>query len=134
LIGIDRFHVSINNIHFCDYIFRTSIKRIGSVQILHDVEKVFQFDFRRVFPFSFPTYQTRLLPNVSFSNDIPGPFKIGNVVTLKASAGGNPNGGFTVKFLVGKSEQQAFHFDVRFSIRKVIRNNSVNDSIEYDII
>lgn len=58
---------------------------------------------------------------------------MGNVVTLKASTGGNPNGGFTVKFLVGKSELQAFHFDVRFSIRKVIRNNTVNETAEYDI-
>lgn len=33
LIGLDRFHISINNIHFCDYIFRSSVKRIVSCQV-----------------------------------------------------------------------------------------------------
>lgn len=98
--------------------------------MLNDVEKIFQFDHRRVFPFAFPTYQTRLLTDVAFSNDIPASFKEGNIIVIKGSAGGNPNGGFTIKFLVGKSERQAFHFDVRFSIRKVLRNHSVNDSGE----
>lgn len=89
-----------------------------------------QFDHRRVFPFTFPVYQTRLLPNVSFSNDIPSPFQEGNVIVLKASAGGNPNGSFTLKFLVGKTEAQSFHMDVRFVAKKVFRNNSVNDNVE----
>lgn len=97
---------------------------------MHDVEKVTQFDHRRIFPFSYPVYQTRLLPNLLFSNDIPTPFKEGNVVVLKASAGGNPNGSFALKFLVGKTEQQSFHMDVRFAIRKVFRNNSVNERVE----
>jgi hypothetical protein len=94
------------------------------------VEKVTQFDHRRIFPFSHPVYQTRLLPNLSFSNDIPTAFREGNVIVLKASAGGNPNGSFTLKFLIGKTEMQAFHFDVRFSVKKVFRNNSVNDAVE----
>lgn len=33
LIGLDRFHISINNIHFCDYIFRSSVKRIVQCQV-----------------------------------------------------------------------------------------------------
>lgn len=89
-----------------------------------------QFDHRRIFPFSYPVYQTRLLPNLAFSNDVPSPFKEGNVVVLKASAGGNPNGSFSLKFLAGKTEAQAFHMDVRFSLKKVFRNSSINDSIE----
>lgn len=97
---------------------------------MHDVEKITQFDQRRIFPFSFPHYQTRLLPGLSFSNDIPTPFKQGDVIIFIASTGGNPNGSFTLKFLVGRTDQQAFHFDVRFSMRKVFRNNSVNDVAE----
>jgi hypothetical protein len=97
---------------------------------VHDVERVTQFDHRRIFPFSFPAYQTRSLPNIRFSNDIPAPFKEGNIIVLKASAGGNPNGSFSLKFLVGKTENQSFHMDVRFSIEKVFRNSSMNDRIE----
>lgn len=102
----------------------------SSVQLVHDVEKVTQFDHRRIFPFANPTYQTRLLPNLSFSNDISAPFREGNVIVLRGSAGGNPNGSFTMKFLVGKSEAQAFHMDVRFSMKKVFRNHSMNDRLE----
>lgn len=127
---MDRFHISINNVHYCDYIFRTSIKRITGIQVINDVEKIFQFDHRRVFPFAFPTYQTRLLSNVAFSNDNPAPFKQGDIMVIKGSTGGNPNGGFTLKFLVGRTERQAFHFDVRFSVRKVLRNHSLNDDGE----
>lgn len=97
---------------------------------MHDVEKVSQFDQRRVFPFSFPVYQTRLLPNLSFSNDIPAPFREGNVIVVRGSAGGNPNGAFSLKFLVGATERQSFHLDVRFSTRKVLRNNSMNEKAE----
>lgn len=46
---------------------------------------------------------------------------------LNGSVGGNPNGSFAVKFLAGKSEAQAFHMDVRFSVKKVFRNSSTND-------
>ncbi|CRK90942.1 CLUMA_CG004632, isoform A [Clunio marinus] len=97
--------------------------------LVHDVEKVTQFDHRKVFPFSYPVYQTRLLPNLRFSNDVPTPFCQGNVIVLKGSAGGNPNGSFTLKFLVGKTEMQSFHMDVRFSVKKVFRTNSVNDNV-----
>lgn len=97
---------------------------------MHDVEKVTQFDHRRIFPFSFPAYQTRSLVDLSFSNDIPAPFREGNIIVLKGSAGGNPNGSFSLKFLVGKMESQSFHMDVRFSIQKVFRNSSVNDRVE----
>lgn len=98
---------------------------------MHDVENVSQFDHRRVFPFSYPVYQTRLLPNLSFSNDIPTAFREGNVVVLKGTTSGNPSGSLTLKFLVGKSEAQSFHMDVRFSEKKVFRNNSVNDGVEW---
>lgn len=97
---------------------------------MHDVEKVTQFDHRRIFPFSYPAYQTRTLANLSFSNDIPTPFREGSVIVVKASAGGNPNGSFTLKFLNGKTEQQCFQMDVRFSVKKVLRNNSVNERVE----
>ncbi|CAO1381748.1 unnamed protein product [Diamesa hyperborea] len=127
LIGLDRFHISINNVHFCDYIFRSSLRRIILCELHQDVDKITQFDHRRIFPFSFPTYQTRLLPNLSFSNDVPAPFKNGNVMVLKGKARGNCNGSFTLKFLVGRTEKQAFHFDVSFLSRKVVRNHSVNE-------
>lgn len=97
---------------------------------MHDVERVSQFDHRRIFPFSYPTYQTRMLQNLTFSSDIPMPFKEGSVVVLRGSVGGNPNGSFTVKFLVGRSELQSFHMDVRFATKKVYRNHSVNDLAE----
>ena len=130
LIGMDRFHISINNQHFCDYIYRSSVKRIIQCQLLKGVDKITSFDHRKTFPFPYPTHQTRLLENISFSNDIPISLKHGNVITLKGLTSGNKNGGFTMKFLVGKMEQQAFHFDVRFGDELVIRNHSVNDSGE----
>lgn len=86
-----------------------------------------QFDHRRIFPFAYPLTHARLPPHLVFSNDVPSPFKEGSVVVVKGSAGGNPNGAFRIKFLIGKSEKHAFHLDVRFSQRKVIRNNSANE-------
>ncbi|XP_070504243.1 galectin-9-like isoform X2 [Chironomus tepperi] len=127
LIGLDRFHISINSIHFCDYIFRASVKRIQSCQVVRDVDRIIQFDHRRTFPFTYPVAQSRLPPHLVFSNDIPAPFKEGSVLVIKGSTGGNPNGAFRIKFYVGKSEKQAFTFDVRFSQQKVARNNCVND-------
>jgi hypothetical protein len=97
---------------------------------MHDIENVSRFDHRRIFPFSFPVYQTRLLQNLTFSCDVPQPFKEGNVVIFKGSTSGNPNGSFTLKFLVGRTEQQSFHMDIRFGSRKVYRNHSVNENTE----
>lgn len=98
-----------------------------SLQVVHDVERVTQFDQRRIFPFTFPIVQTRVPQHLIFSNDIPAPFKEGSVLVIKGSAGGNPNGAFRLKFLMGKSEKHAFNFDVRFSQQIVARNNSIND-------
>lgn len=91
------------------------------------MDRVIQFDHRRIFPFTFPLAQSRLPSHLVFSNDVPGPFKEGSVIVVKASAGGNPNGAFRMKFLMGKTEKHAFHMDVNFSQRKVLRNNSAND-------
>lgn len=33
LIGVDRFHISMNNIHFCDYLYRTGLNRVSYVQV-----------------------------------------------------------------------------------------------------
>ena len=35
LIGLDRFHISINNVHFCDYIFRSSLRRIILCEVIN---------------------------------------------------------------------------------------------------
>lgn len=94
---------------------------------MRDVDRVIQFDHRRIFPFTYPVAQSRLPPHLVFSNDIPAPFKEGSVLVVKGSAGGNPNGAFRIKFYVGKGDKQAFTFDVRFSQQKVVRNNCVND-------
>lgn len=99
------------------------------LQVLHDVEKITQFDHRRVFPFAFPIIQSRLPQYLIFSNDIPAVFKEGSVIVLKGIVGGNPKGSFAVKFYAGKSEMQAIDFDVRFFEKIVIRSNSVNEMI-----
>jgi hypothetical protein len=100
-----------------------------SCQVVHDAERITQFDHRRIFPFTYPLTQSRLPPHLVFSNDTPAPFKEGSVLVVKASADGNPNGAFRMKFYVGKTEKQAFNFDVRFSGKKVVRNHSVNDIV-----
>lgn len=67
---------------------------------------------------------------MTFSNDIPSPLREGSIIVLRGSVGENPNGSFAIKFLVAKTESQAFHMDVRFSTKKVYRNSSVKDGPE----
>lgn len=105
------------------------MKRIVQLQVLLDVDRVTQFDHRRVFPFAYPITQSRLPPHLVFSNDNPASFKEGSVVVLKGVTGGNPKGGFAVKFYVGKTDMQALNFDVRFNERIVARNHSVNEMV-----
>lgn len=52
------------------------------------------------------------------------------MIVLSGSVGGNPNGSFSMKFLVGKEEAQAFHMEARFGAKKVFRNSSSNDGPE----
>lgn len=56
LIGLDRFHISINNIHFCDYIFRSSVKRIVSCQV-RDFPTSSKFDTTFLHFSSFTTWK-----------------------------------------------------------------------------
>lgn len=93
---------------------------------VQDANVVRQVDHRKIFPYSHPLLHSRKITD-SFSNDLPIEPTPGLVIVMKATATGNGQGGFTARFMVGNSGQQALHFDVRFWQNIIARNHSCNE-------
>lgn len=129
LVGVDRFHISLNDKPFAEFMFRAPANRISVLQVLQDVEYIRQVDHRKAYPSPYPTLQVRL-KWCTFSNDLPIAYKAGHVVVVTAIALGNPQGHFIIRFLEGHTQKQGLHFNVRFSQREVARNHTVNSGME----
>jgi hypothetical protein len=133
LVGTDRFHISLNNVHFCDFVFRpiTPITLIKYLVIDRELEALNQCDHRKIFPSVHP--QMQLSKSwFSFSSDVPVPLRIGNVVTLRGVTSGNRQGSFYIRFMVSHTEKSAFSLAARFKDNVVVRNHSVNDKNEFN--
>ncbi|XP_059619694.1 uncharacterized protein LOC132263762 [Phlebotomus argentipes] len=131
LVGVDRFHIALNDQPFTEFMFRTGLNRISVLQVLQDVEYIRQVDHRKAYPSPYPPVQTRS-SWFTFSNDLPVTYKAGHVVVVTGTALGNQQGHFAIRFLVGHTEKQALHFNVRFSQREVARNHTVNSRMEFN--
>nr|AAT11557.1 midgut specific galectin [Phlebotomus papatasi] len=131
LVGVDRFHISLNDVPFTEFMFRAPYRSIAVLQVLQDVEYIRQVDHRKVYPSPYPAVQVRS-PWYSFSNDLPTIYNFGHVVVVTGIALGNPKGHFVIRFLEGHSEKQGLHFNVRFYSREVARNHTVNSKMEFN--
>ncbi|GAB0086033.1 Galectin [Sergentomyia squamirostris] len=131
LVGVDRFHIALNDKPFADYFFRGALNRISVLQVLQDVEYIRQVDHRKAYPSPYPTVQARTTW-FTFSNDLPVTYKAGHVVVVSGIALGNQQGNFAIRFLLGHTEKQGLHFNVRFPQREVVRNHTVNNKMEFN--
>uniref|UniRef100_A0A1L8DRF9 Galectin n=1 Tax=Nyssomyia neivai TaxID=330878 RepID=A0A1L8DRF9_9DIPT len=130
-VGTDRFHISLANEPFAEFMFRAPLSRISAIQVYEDVETIRQVDHRRAYPSPYPAIQAHL-PGICFSNDLPINYRIGHVVVVTGLATGSPQGQFTIRFMVGHTGKQALHFNVRFPANAVVRNHTVNNNTEFN--
>lgn len=128
MVGVDSFHIAINNREFCSYKFRTTLEDIHAITILGDIHWLRQVDHRAAFPLPRPAIQYDD-DTCAFSADVPRLFSPGHVVVITAIPYGNPNGTFIIKFTEGATYKQGFHLSARFQ-QKVVVVNSMKDNLE----
>ncbi|CAO1414495.1 unnamed protein product [Diamesa serratosioi] len=129
MMGDDKFHVAINEEHFCTYNYRMKLDDIKVVKLDGDIEKVFQVDHRMVYPTPWPQTQAEF-KTISFRGDFPRPFTPGQIIVITGIPSGDPMGSFFIRFNEGTSSKQRFHFNPRFD-EQVVVVNSMNDKLEW---
>lgn len=130
LAGDDRFHVAINEQPFCTYMYRLPLENIHALQVLGDVQRIFQIDHRRAYPSPWPLVQEDLKRGHEISADVPRQFFPGHVMVIHAIPSGNPNGHFVIRFNEGSSKRQMFHLSARFNQRITVAN-CMTESLEW---
>lgn len=130
MAGDERFHVSINEHPFCTYDYRLPLESIRAIQVVGDVQKIFQIDHRRAYPSAWPCIQEDAKRGGDLSADVPRQFLPGHVVVIQAIPTGNPNGAFVVKMHEGSSKRQMFHLSVRFGPR-ITAVNAMTEALEW---
>ena len=130
LAGDERFHVAINEQPFCTYNYRLPLDSIRAIQVVGDVQKIFQVDHRRAYPSPWPSIQEDAKRGGDLSADVPRQFFPGHVIVIQAIPTGNPNGTFIIKMHEGSSKRQMFHLSARFGPR-ITAVNAMTDSLEW---
>lgn len=130
LAGDERFHISINEQPFCTYNYRLPLESIRAIQVVGDVQRIFQIDHRRAYPSAWPSIQEDTKRGSDLSADVPRQFFPGHVVVIQAIPFGNPNGTFVIKMHEGSSKRQMFHISVRFGPR-ITAVNAMTEALEW---
>lgn len=130
LAGDERFHVAVNEQPFCTYNYRLPLDMIHAIQVLGDIQKIFQVDHRRAYPSPWPYVQEDKKNGTDISASVPRQFFPGHVIIIQAIPSGNPNGHFIVKMTEGSCKRQMFHFSARFNSRISVAN-SMTESLEW---
>lgn len=130
LCGDDRFHIAINEQPFCTFNYRVPLENVRTIQVLGDVQKIFQVDHRRAYPTAWPFIQEDTKRGHDLSADVPRQFLPGHVIVIQAIPTGNPNGTFIIKMSEGASKRQMFHLSARFQGR-FTATNSMSESLEW---
>jgi Galactoside-binding lectin len=130
LAGDEKFHIAINEQPFCTYNYRLPLEAIHAIQILGDVQRIFQVDHRRAYPSPWPFVQEDKKSGCEVSADVPRQFFPGHVIVIHAIPSGNPNGNFVIKMTEGSSKRQMFHISARFN-QRVTAANSMTESLEW---
>lgn len=124
------FLVSINEQPFCTFNYRLPIDMIRAIQVMGDIQKIYQIDHRRAFPSPWPFIQEDIKRASEVSADVPRPFAPGHVIVIQAIPTGSPNGNFILKFTEGSIKRQMFHISVRFNQRVTVAN-SMTEALEW---
>lgn len=130
LVGDDRFHVAINEQPFCTFNYRLPLEAIHAIQVMGDIQRIFQIDHRRAYPSAWPCIQEDTKRGHEMSAEVPRQFFPGHVVVIHAIASGNPNGNFVIKMNDGSSKRQMFHLSARFNQRITVAN-AMTESLEW---
>jgi hypothetical protein len=130
MVGDERFHVAINEQPFCTYNFRLPLDTIHALQVLGDVQRIFQVDHRRAYPSPWPLVQEDKKCGTEVSADVPRQFFPGHVIVINAIPTGNPSGTFIIKMTEGSSKRQMLHISTRFNNRATICN-SMTETLEW---
>lgn len=130
LCGDDRFHIAINEQPFCTYNYRLPLEMVHAIQVLGDVQKIFQIDHRRAYPTAWPFIQEDTKRGHDVSADVPRQFTPGHVIVIHAIPSGNPNGTFIIKMTEGSCKRQMFHMSARFQSR-VTATNCMTETLEW---
>jgi hypothetical protein len=130
LAGDERFHVAINEQPFCTYNYRLPLEMIHAIQVLGDLQRIYQVDHRRAYPSPWPLIQEDAKRGQEISADVPRPYMPGHVIVIHAIPSGNPNGNFIIKFNEGSTKRQMFHISARFNQRITVAN-SMNEAHEW---
>lgn len=126
LAAQDRFHIALNNMHFCTYKYVGDLAEIRTVKISRDIQTVNQVDQRKVYPVVKPLVQNND-DFLTFSNDIPQKFQPGHAIIITGIPYGNPKGRFVVSFFEKDTKKQALHFNPRFENNCVVRTSTRDD-------
>lgn len=130
LAGDEKFHVAINEQPFCTFNYRLPLESIHALQVLGDVQRIFQVDHRRAYPSPWPYVQEDNKIGNEVSADVPRQFFPGHVIVIQAIPTGNPNGTFVIKMTEGSGKRQMFHISTRFNQRATIAN-SMLETLEW---
>lgn len=130
LCGDEKFHVAINEQPFCTFNYRQPLEMIRALQVLGDIQKIFQVDHRRAFPSPWPRIQEDTKRGQRISGDVPRQFFPGHVIVIQAIPSGNPNGHFMLKMTDESGRRQMFHFSARFN-QRICVSNCQTESLEW---
>ncbi|CRK92982.1 CLUMA_CG006589, isoform A [Clunio marinus] len=122
LTGDDRFHVSVNDQPFCTYSYRMPLDTIRAIQVLGDLQKIYQVDHRRAYPSPWPFVQQDIRKGQEISFDTPRQFFPGHLMVISAIPSGNPNGTMIFKMTEGSTKRQMLHISCRVHQRLTIVN------------
>lgn len=130
LVAADRFHIALNDLHYCTFRFRGDVGDIRTVKVHKDVQLINQVDHRRVYPSPWPLVQKND-EGLSFSNDVPNQFSPGHSIIITAIPYGNPKGRFVISFYERDTKKQALHFNPRFDPINLVIRTSTKDDLSY---
>lgn len=130
LVAADRFHIALNDMHYCTFTFRGDVGDIRTVKVSKDVQMIHQVDHRRVYPSPSPLVQNND-DFLSFSNDVPSHFSPGHAMIITAIPYGNPKGRFIISFYEKDTKKQALHFNPRFEPSNIVIRNSTKEDMSF---
>lgn len=130
LVGDEKFHVAVNDQPFCTFNYRLPLESITAIQVLGDVQRIYQVDHRRAYPTPWPFIQEDVKRGSEVSFDIPKQLFPGHCMVIHAIPTGNPTGTFVVKLTDGATKRQMFHISCRFN-KRVTAVNSMTESMEW---
>lgn len=126
MIGVDSFHIAINNRSFCTFKYRFPVQELRTIELREQIQVIKQIDHRSIYPNPWPSIQASDYFK-SFSNDIPILFRVGHLIVITAHCFNNKRGQFIIKFMESDTKREQLHFSVRYDQQVVVRNSMLKN-------